>query len=148
MKKRILDELDKEILKLLMDDAKISVKKIAEKVFASVPTVSGRIAEMTKNGIIKGYKTEVDTSIYADTIKCYIDIEVDTSMREDLYKFLSDSMHVISCDRVTGEYSLVVQAIFKNTHEMDLFTSSVQHYGRTKTQIVFSSIIPPRNIII
>ncbi len=148
MKERMLDELDKAILKLLMDDAKIPVKKIAEKVFASVPTVSGRINEMTKNGVIKGYKTEVDTSIYADTIKCYIDIEVSNPMREDLYEFLSNSNHVISCDRVTGEYSLVVQAIFKNTHEMDLFTSSIQHFGRTKTQIVFSSIISPRNIII
>ena len=83
-----------------------------------------------------------------DSIKCYIDIEVSPALREKLYEFLKDSPNVISCDRVTGEYSLMLQAIFKNTYEMDKFINNIQLYGRTKTQIVFSSVIPYRNVII
>ena len=148
MKDTILDKLDKDILKAIANDAKMPVKKIAEVVYASVPTVNSRIIELTNKGIIKGYYTEIDNTVFEDSIKCYIDIEISPSHREKLYEYLKESPNVISCDRVTGEYSLMVQAIFKNTYEMDKFINSIQLYGRTKTQIVFSSIIPYRNVIL
>ena len=124
------------------------VKQIAEKVYASAPTVNARIMELSKSGIIKGYRAEIDTSRLSDAIKCYINIEVDTSLREAIYEFLKNSKNVISCDRVTGEYSFVVQAIFENMHEMDAFVDGAQRFGKTKTQIVFSTIISPRNVIV
>ena len=148
MKDTTLDKLDKDILKAIANDAKMPVKKIAEVVYASVPTVNSRIIELTNKGIIKGYYTEIDNTVFEDSIKCYIDIEISPSHREKLYEYLKESPNVISCDRVTGEYSLMVQAIFKNTYEMDKFINSIQLYGRTKTQIVFSSIIPYRNVIL
>ena len=148
MKVNTLDKLDKEILRLIINDSKMPVKKISEKVFASVPTVKARINELTEKGIIKGYYTEIDNNVYEDSIKCYIDIEISPTRRENLYEFLKSSPNVISCDRVTGEYSLMLQAIFKNTYDMDKFINSVQTFGRTKTQIVFSTLIPYRNVIL
>ncbi len=148
MKNIELDKLDKDILKAIANDAKMPVKKIAELVFASVPTVNSRIIELTNKGIIKGYYTEIDYTLFEDRIKCYIDIEVAPPKREELYNYLKNNENVISCDRVTGEYSLMLQAIFKNTYEMDKFINNIQLYGRTKTQIVFSSVIPHRNVII
>ena len=148
MKDNVLDELDKAILILLATNAKMPVKQIAEKVFASAPTVNTRIMELSKSGIIKGYRAEIDTARLGDSIKCYINIEVDTSLREPIYEFLKNSKNVISCDRVTGEYSFVVQAIFENMHEMDSFVNEAQRFGKTKTQIVFSTIISPRNVIV
>ena len=148
MKDNVLDELDKAILILLAANAKMPVKQIAEKVFASAPTVNARIMELSKSGIIKGYRAEIDTTRLGDSIKCYINIEVDTSLREPIYEFLKNSKNVISCDRVTGEYSFVVQAIFENMHEMDSFVNEAQRFGKTKTQIVFSTIISPRNVIV
>ncbi len=148
MKNTELDKLDKDILKAIANDAKMPVKTIAKTVFASVPTVNSRITELTNRGIIKGFYTKIDHSLYEDSIKCYIDIEVAPQNRETLYTFLKENANVISCDRVTGEYSLMLQAIFKNTHEMDRFINNIQLYGRTKTQIVFSSVIPYRNVIL
>ena len=148
MKDTTLDKLDKDILKAIANDAKMPVKKIAEIVYASVPTVNSRITELTAKGVIKGYYTEIDNSIFEDSIKCYIDIEISPAHREKLFDYLKESPNVISCDRVTGEYSLMLQAIFKNTYEMDKFINNIQLYGRTKTQIVFSSVIPYRNVIL
>ena len=148
MKDTTLDKLDKDILKAIANDAKMPVKKIAEVVYASVPTVNSRIIELTAKGVIKGYYTEIDNSVFEDSIKCYIDIEISPTHREKLFEYLKESPNVISCDRVTGEYSLMLQAIFKNTYEMDKFINNIQLYGRTKTQIVFSSVIPYRNVIL
>ena len=124
------------------------VKLIAEKIFASAPTVSARIESLTERGIIKGYYTDIDTSVFENVMKSYIDIEVSPERKEELYDFLRKSPQVVECDRVTGEYSLLVKVIFKNTVEMDKFINALQKYGRTKTQIVFSSVIEHRGVLI
>lgn len=148
MKNCTVDEIDLRILKLLQDDARVSIKSIANKLYLSAPTVKSRIDEMTQKGIIKGYYTEIDNSIFENIIKCYIEIEVSPVKKDELYKVLNESIHVIECDRVTGEYSLIAKVMFKNTVEMDKFINKLQHYGRTRTQIIFSSIINHRRLMI
>lgn len=143
-----LDKVDIEILKLLQNDARISVKNIAEKVFLSAPTVSARIEEMTKRGIIKGYFTEIDNSVFENVIRAYIDMEVSPAKKDELYEYLRSSPQVLECNRVTGEYSLLINVVFKNTVDMDKFINIMQHYGRTKTQIVFSNVIERRGVIL
>ena len=147
MKNCTVDEIDLKILKLLQDDARVSLKAIADKLFLSAPTVKSRINEMTEKGIIKGYYTEIDNSVFENVIKCYIEIEVAPAKKEELYKVLNESTQVIECDRVTGEYSLIAKVVFKNTVERDKFINKLQHYGRTRTQIIFSSIINHRKLI-
>ena len=65
-----------------------------------------------------------------------------------LYEKIKNTPSVVECDRVTGEYSLLIKVVFKNTLEMDKFINTLQVYGRTKTQIVFSTIISHRGVII
>ena len=147
MKKKVVDYIYLKILKILQNDARTTVKAIAKELFISAPTVKSRIDDMTKSGIIKGYYTEIDNSIFENVIKCYIEIEVSPEQKDELYKVLNESRQVLECDRVTGEYSLIAKVIFKNTVEMDKFINKLQHFGRTRTQIIFSSIINSRKII-
>lgn len=141
-----LDEVDLKILRLIQNDAKLSVKAIAKKVFFSAPTVASRIAAMTESGIIKGYYTDIDLSAVEDNIKAYVDMEVAPSAKEELYEFLRARSQVLECSHVTGEYSLLIKCVFKNTMDMDKFITELQVYGRTKTQIVFSTIIDRKGI--
>ena len=50
-----MDKLDKKILGLLAQNARMSVKEIAEHVSLTSPAVSSRIHRMEKEGIIGGY---------------------------------------------------------------------------------------------
>ena len=51
----MIDRVDKEILKLLQQNGRLSLKTIAEKTFLSSPAVSARIERMENDGIILGY---------------------------------------------------------------------------------------------
>lgn len=140
------DELDLNILKILQNDARASYKSIADKLSVSVPTIAARVKAMTDSGVIKGFFTEIDRSLIGGGIKAYIDMEVPPAAKEELYSFLRSSPQVSECHRVTGEYSLLIKVFFKNTADMDKFLNELQRYGRTQTQIVFSSIIDHRGI--
>ena len=139
-----MDELDRKILRLLKNNARISAKTIAEEVFVSAPTVAARIEAMRRDGIIQGYSTEINPEAFGNVIRAYIDMEVTPGKRTELYEYLRGCPQVVECNRVTGEYSLLMEVFFRSTEEMGVFINHLQHFGRTKTQIVFSSVIKHR----
>ena len=47
-----MDDIDRKIIRLLQDNARISLKTIAEKTFLSSPAVSARIEKMEKEKLI------------------------------------------------------------------------------------------------
>ena len=55
-----MDDIDRKILKILQENARTSLKTIAEKTFLSSPAVSARIEKLEKDGIISGYHAVVD----------------------------------------------------------------------------------------
>ena len=54
-----MDEIDKKILSLLVENARIPLKQIAAQVFLSPPAVSARIERMERSGVITGYRASV-----------------------------------------------------------------------------------------
>ncbi len=55
-----VDHIDLKILEMLSKDPRLSFRNIAEKVGTTAPTVIEKIKKMEKNGIIKGYFTNID----------------------------------------------------------------------------------------
>lgn len=51
----VMDDLDRKILSLLVQNARMPVKEIAEQVSLTSPAVSSRIHKMETDGIINGY---------------------------------------------------------------------------------------------
>jgi Lrp/AsnC family leucine-responsive transcriptional regulator len=54
--------------------------------------------------------------------------------------------NVIECDCVTGNYSMLLKVVFPSTTELDTFIGQLQKFGKTSTQIVFSTPVAPRGI--
>lgn len=56
-----LDPTDVNILKVLQTNGRLSFRQISERVKVSVPTVSNKISQLERLGIIKGYQADLDT---------------------------------------------------------------------------------------
>ena len=61
-------------------------------------------------------------------------------------EYITDCPNVIECNCVTGDYSMLMEVVFHTTSELDQFIGQLQHFGRTKTQIVFSTSVEHRGI--
>lgn len=55
-----LDETDLLILKILQENGRLSFRQIADRVKVSVPTISNKIANLEKIGVIRGYSAILD----------------------------------------------------------------------------------------
>lgn len=141
-----MDSIDRQILDMLQQNARTPLKTIAEKVFLSSPAVSTRIEHLEKQGIIKGYTAMVDKEQLGYHITAFINLEMEPVQKKDFYPWISNIPNVLECNCVTGDYSMLLKVAFPSTVALDVFIGQLQQFGRTSTQIVFSTPIEHRGI--
>ena len=141
-----MDNIDKIIINLLQDNARQPLKFLASKVFLSSPAVSARIDKLEKEGIITGYHAEVDPILLGYHVMAFINMSLDPKQKPQFYPYISDCPNVLECNCVTGTYSMLIKVAFPNTMELDTFVSELQKFGKTETQIVFSTPVKTRGV--
>lgn len=140
------DRIDEQIIRTLQENARIPLKALAEKVFLSSPAVSARIERLEREGIITGYHASVDRLKLGYHITAFINLEVEPCQKQEFYPYIKKCPNVLECSCVTGNYSMLIKVAFPSTMELETFIGHLQHYGKTSTQIVFSTVVEPRGI--
>ena len=141
-----MDNIDREIITILQRNARTPIKVIAEKTYLSSPAVSARIEKLEKEGIIEGYSTKVNLLKLGYHITAFINLEVEPVQKPVFYPFMESCPNVLECNCVTGQFSMLIKVAFTSTVELDVFIGQLQKFGRTSTQIVFSTHAGPREI--
>lgn len=141
-----MDSIDKQIIQLLGDNARASLKEIAAETFLSSPAVSTRIARLENEGIITGYSAQINLHKLGYRITAFINLELSPKQKPTFYPFVKACPNILECNCVTGEYSMLLKVAFPSTVELDGFIGELQQFGKTYTQIVFSTSIEPRGI--
>ncbi|HIT65043.1 MAG TPA: Lrp/AsnC family transcriptional regulator [Candidatus Ventrimonas merdavium] len=139
-----MDDIDRKILTLLQKNARISLKTIAEQTYLSSPAVSARIEKLEKEGVIAGYHAQLDPVKLGYHIIAFINLNVMPEDKPKFYAFAENVPNVLECSCVTGEYSMLMKVAFPSTMELDAFIGQIQQFGKTSTQIVFSTHVGPR----
>ena len=75
-------------------------------------------------------------------------MEVDPVRKKEFYPYIKSQLNVVECNCVTGDFSMLVEVLFPTTSDLDLFINELQHFGRTKTMIVFSTSVEHRDSFI
>lgn len=138
---KVLDEVDIQILNLLRKNARIPLKDISSEVHLTAPALSARISKLEKAGIIKGYHADVDLEKTGYNVKAFIQISVLPEDHKDFVAFVKKKSCVIECSHITGEFSMMLKVVFRSTSDLDKFISELQSFGKTETEIVFSTLI-------
>ena len=141
-----MDKIDKKLVTLLQQNARMPLKALAEQVFLSSPAVSARLERLEKENIIVGYEAKVNPLKLGYHITAFINLEIVPAQKPEFYPFVRDCHNVIECNCVTGDYSMLLKVAFASTVELDTFIGQLQKFGRTSTQIVFSTPVAPRGI--
>ncbi len=143
----LLDKIDAELIRILQNNARISIKEIAKQIFLSSPASSARIARLEKAGYIKGYTIREDERLLGYPIKAFISVEADRKGRDEIYEAIRDCPNVVECNFVSGDFCMVLTVFFEDTGRLDDLIGEIQKLGgNTKTQIVFATPIERRGV--
>ena len=141
-----MDDIDKKLISLIQQYARMPLKVMAEQVFLSSPAVSARIERLEKEGIINSYEAKVNKDKLGYNITAFINLEIEPNQKAEFYPYVRSCPNVLECNCVTGNYSMLLKVAFKSTVELDIFIGKLQEFGRTNTQIVFSTPVEHRGI--
>ncbi|MCP9748119.1 Lrp/AsnC ligand binding domain-containing protein [Lacihabitans sp. CS3-21] len=140
MIKENIDEIDLKILRILIEDAKISYGDIGEKVFLSPGAVHTRVKKMESTGIITGSSISVDTKKLGWDIAAFLGIYLEKSEQyDDVADQLKMIPEIVSINYTTGNYSIFVKLMCRDTaHLRNVLhdkIQKVQGIQRTETFI-------------
>lgn len=137
-----MDMLDKQILLLLEQNARMTVKELAQQVALTPPAVSQRIRRMETDGIIEGYTTNINLEQAGRSIRALISLSVPPERREEFDSLIEQQPAVLQCYHVTGAYSFIVSVAAKDMAALERLITRFQKIGQTSTQIILSSTKP------
>jgi DNA-binding Lrp family transcriptional regulator len=141
-----LDRTDVGILRLLQNNARLSVKEIAAEIGLAASTTHERIRRMRENGILLGTHVEVEPKALGVGLEALFMIELSKHKRDTVDKFMDDIVNVPevrSAFLVTGRYDLVVHVVVQDTpHLKDLALDQFTNRPgvmRIETSIIFDA---------
>ena len=129
-----MDRIDRKIIDLLQNNARAPLKEIADHVF------------LESSGTITGYQAQVDAPKLGYMVKAFINLDMNPQRKPEFYPYIQSCPHVVECNCVTGDYSMLIEVLFGTTQELDQFINHLQQFGRTRTQIVFSTPVEHRGV--
>ena len=103
-----LDRYDREILRVLQQDGRISNQDLADRIGLSPSPCLRRVRALEESGLIAGYRAQVNAKALGLTLMALIQISMDRHTQERFTDFeaaVRDIPEVLECLLITGQAS-------------------------------------------
>ena len=147
-----LDKLDKQILRMIAEDARVPFLEVARACNVSGAAIHQRIQKLTSMGILRGSKFIIDPEKIGYETCAYIGLNLKNpeSFDEVLNK-LKEIPEVVECHYTTGDFDMFIKIYAINNHHLlNIIHDKLQPLGlsRSETIISFNSAISRQLLII
>ena len=140
---RRIDDVDREILKLLREDARRPIKEIAERVNLSAAPTKRRIDRLERAGVIVGYTAIVDEAQAGPSLEAFTELRYAGDMDQDeILLLLTGIEEVEDAYAIAGDTDAVVHVRADDIAHLQRVISKLRSRGNpiaTRTLIVIES---------
>lgn len=135
-----LDAIDKEIIYMLMDNAKTSLAHISKNVGISTTAVHQRIKKLEQAGVIENSVSFLNPRKIGYKVVSYIGVYLDQpSHYHDTIKTLKEVNEVVEAHYTTGNYTVFLKVLCRdNDHLMEILNKLQKMKGVTRTETFIS----------
>jgi len=138
-KEKVLDDIDKNIIRILQDDARTSYREIQDRLGISIGTIHNRISKLRDLGVVQGYTLRLSNEKLGYKLTFLIRVNVDGKYTEEILEDLTKIPEVCSIFHTTGEQSAALICRFKNSESVHKFIRELnekEHVTRTNSNMV------------
>ena len=136
-----IDKLDREILGILVKDAKVPYTDIAKRLIVSAGTIHVRMKRMERLGIVRGATLLLDPAKLGFDMTAFVGIYlIKGSVYNEVIKELESIPEITEAYFTTGEYSIFAKVVCKNTeHLREVINDKMQPInGISRTETIIS----------
>lgn len=140
-----LDSLDKKILKMIAEDARVPFLEVARECNVSGAAIHQRIQKLTNLGVIKGSQFIIDPEKIGYETCAYVGLYLkDPGTFDTVVEELKKIPEVVECHYTTGGYDMFIKIYARNNHDLlELIHDKLQPLGlsRSETIVAFNAVI-------
>lgn len=144
----VLDAVDRRILVDVVDDGRVTLQELAERVHLGASATRERLRRLEQHGLITSYRATVDESLLGYPLEALV--EVDLAPGADMQAFenaLRAQPTVVEALHATGEHDYLVRLRCVGTDELHLSVRRLKaELGavHTVTRLVLDRTVPAR----
>ena len=132
----MLDDVDRRIVEILVEDARISLKELAQRVGLSSPSASERLRRLEERGVIRAFTIEVDPAALGYTLQAIVRIRPLPGKLHVVQDLIQQIAQFSECDKVTGDDCFVARLHIRSIDELDKILDRIADKAETSSSIV------------
>ncbi|MDA3131448.1 Lrp/AsnC family transcriptional regulator [Atlantibacter subterraneus] len=140
----LIDDIDRQILACLAEDARLSLKVLSGKVGLSSPSTAERLKRLEEKGVIQGYGARINLASLGYSLQALVRVKPLPGMLHKVEKMIQALPECIECDKVTGEDCFVMRLVVRSIDQLDVLLDGLADYAQSNTSIVKSSPVTRR----
>lgn len=142
-----LDDKDLQILRLLQENARVTIREISSEVHLSTTPVHERIRRLEESGVIKQYVTILDPARVKKGLMviCYVSLRQHSKNAGGKFiKAILELNEVIECLTISGEFDFMLKVVAENMDRYYDFhvnrLSQIENVGNVQSVFVMGVV--------
>jgi Lrp/AsnC family leucine-responsive transcriptional regulator len=136
--------VNRRILALLADDARISTAELARRLDMSAPAVRERVSRLEQVGVIRGYHVDIDPIAVGLPVAAWVRVRPGPGQLPKVADLARRSPQVSECHRITGDDCFLLKVHGPGIEDLESLLDAFLMFGQTTTAIVVATPVPPR----
>ncbi|GGC37192.1 AsnC family transcriptional regulator [Novosphingobium marinum] len=120
-----MDDFDRKIIAALVEDGRMPVANIAQRISLSATPVSRRLKQLEDDGVIRGYVPVLDRRKLGFELDAYVLINLEVHSDDVIGRFereVRDNPCIIACHAVTGDMDYLLHVIARDVEHLNQIT--------------------------
>lgn len=143
-----LDDTDLALLKELQAEARLSLAELGRRVGLSSPAVTERLQRLERDGVIRGYRAELDPAALGYGLSAVIRVRPAPRQLHKVADVARGAPEIVECHRITGEDCYLIMAHVRSMTHLEELLDELAPFGQTTTSIIQSSPVPLRGVAV
>jgi len=138
-----LDDTDRRLLAVLLEDARISQRGLAQRIGVAQGTITNRLRRLEDLGVIKGYTVLLEPESIGWTMTVITGLRIEKGSMINVQQNIAADPRVFAVYDVTGDYDSMVLARVQSRKDLDDLTKTVftlSGVQRSFTQVVLNTV--------
>ena len=140
----LLDEIGRNLLSALQEDARLSYAELGRRIGLSPAATAERLRRLEEAGIITGYRVEIDREAIGLPVLAIVRLSCDGVKYRPFLKTVQSMERVMECHHVAGGDAFVLKVVAESVTELGKVVEKLLDFGVPTTSIVFSSPVSRR----
>ncbi len=136
----MVDSLDKQLLDILKDNARLSFADLGRKINLSSSAVRERVQKLEEFGVIQKYSIQLDHKKLGNDLEAFILLKVFPGQLKHILQKIKSFREIKEVHRITGSQNIHLKVVVKNQLSLQKLLDQLMVFSDTNTFLILSEV--------